>query len=231
MKRAGGLFVAGTDTGVGKTMVTAALVAALRAAGVEAWPVKPVQTGAVRGRAPDLDFVLQAAGLTVTPRLYRALAPVRLPLPASPHLAARAAGRTLRLRTLVDAVLAVQAHGGFPVVEGAGGLLVPLNARDTMLDLVQALGFPVVLVGRSGLGTLNHTLLSAHALDSADVTLAGVILSHAGGPVTRIEKDNLATLRARLDRPVLGLPRLVRPGRAGMVAAGRRLLAGMDLLP
>lgn len=231
MSAPGGLFVAGTDTGVGKTMVTAALVAALRAAGVEAWPVKPVQTGAVRGRAPDLDFVLRLVGLTVTPRLYRTLAPVRLPLPASPHLAARVAGRALSLRVLVDSVQAVQARGGFPVVEGAGGLLVPLNARDTLLDLIQALGFPVVLVARPGLGTLNHTLLSAHALDSAGVTLAGVVLSHAGGPVTRIEKDNLATLRTRLERPVLALPRQARPGRAAMEVAGRRLLAGMDLQP
>lgn len=225
MKPGPGFFVAGTDTGAGKTHVTAALVAALRAANIEALPVKPVQTGARRGRATDLDFVLRAAGLKLSRARCARLAPVCLPLAASPHLAARQAGVKLRVRDLARAVRRVQQSGGFPVVEGAGGLLVPLNGRETMLDLMQALDLPVILVARPGLGTLNHTLLSAHALDGAGLQLAAVVLSHTSFGQTTIQRDNVKTLQHHLHCPVLRFPYLPRPITAHWAAAGRRLLA------
>jgi dethiobiotin synthase len=231
MKTEPGFFVAGTDTGVGKTQVTAALVAALRAANIEALPVKPVQTGARRGRAPDLDFVLRAAGLTPSRARYAQLAPACLPLAASPHLAARQAGVKLRVRDLGRAVHRVQQEGVFPVVEGAGGLLVPLNDRETMLDLMQALDLPVILVARPGLGTLNHTLLSAYALDGAGLQLAAVVLSQTTRGLTAIQRDNVKTLQHHLHCPVLQLPYLTRPNPARWVAAGRLLLARLDVYP
>lgn len=230
MKSGPGLFVTGTDTGVGKTQVTSALVAALRAANVDALPVKPVQTGASRGCSPDLDAVLRATGIKLSRERYAQLAPVCLPLAASPHLAARQAGVKVRVRDLVRAVHRVQKEGGFPVVEGAGGLLVPLNDRETMLDLMQALDLPVILVARPGLGTLNHTLLSAHALDGAGLQLAAVVLSHAARGQTAIERDNVKTLQHLLHCPILRLPYLPRPTAAQWTAAGRRILYRLDVL-
>lgn len=220
-----GFFITGTDTGVGKTQVTAAVVAALRAEGILALPVKPVQTGAIRGRAPDLDFILDLLHMKVGRSLYARLAPVRLPLAASPHLAARQAGISLRMNKLVSAVHRLQTDGVTTVVEGAGGILVPLNAKESMLDLMQALDLPVILVARPGLGTLNHTLLSAHALDCAGLSLAAVILSQPGGTVAgRIEKDNRATLQARLACPVITLPGLPAGHAESYTKAGRRIL-------
>lgn len=196
-----GFFVTGTGTGVGKTHVTAALVAALRARGEKAWPMKPVQTGSDN----DLDFVLTACGLEAGPTLRAALAPVRLPLAASPHLAARTAGVTLSVAALAAAVEARIAAGDIPVVEGAGGLLAPLNDTETQLDLIRACGLPVVLAAAPGLGTLNHTLLAARELERAGCPPALVVLSGFNGG--NIEDDNLATLRARLTCPVEPLPR------------------------
>lgn len=227
MNTPAGFFISGTDTGVGKTRVTAALVAALRQAGWNALPAKPVQTGAARGRAADLDFCLRANRLTLDANRYRLLAPVRLPLAASPHLAARAAGVNLRVGPLVRALRRVQADGVLPVVEGAGGLLVPLNARETMLDLMQALALPVLLVARPGLGTLNHTLLSAHALDSAGLTLAAVVISPPRPGHGRIARDNVATLRARLDCPVVEFPFLKTPAPAVLQKAGAKILQSL----
>jgi dethiobiotin synthetase len=222
-----GLWITGTDTGVGKTHVTAALVAALRAAGVLALPGKPIQTGARRGRSPDLDFILRLNRLRITPELYARLAPVRLPLAASPHLAARHAGLKLRIAPLIRAIHELQHKGVIPVLEGVGGILVLLNARETLLDLMQAMPLPVILVARPGLGTLNHTLLSAHALDGAGLTLAAVVLSRTGS-WGAIEKDNLLALRQRLTCPVLAFPLLKTAHLPSYIKAGRTLLAALD---
>lgn len=230
MKKTYGYFIAGTDTGVGKTHATAALVAALLAHGVAALPAKPVQTGAPGSRSPDLDFILAKTGLHLEPALYARLAPCCLPLPASPDLAARQAGVRISARQLARPIVRLIQGGAFPVVEGAGGLMVPLNARETMLDLMQAIGLPVILVARPGLGTLNHTLLSAHALDSAGLPLAAVVLSRSG-PWGTLEKDNQATLAQRFNCPVLALPNLHHATRAGLVKAGRKILAALDHAP
>ena len=222
-----GVFVAGTDTGVGKTHLTAALVAALRQRDIPALPFKPVQTGARRPPGPDVRFVLAACGLRPDHATCRQLAPVCLRLAASPHLAAHAEGYRIRLAPLVRGIQTARAAKVVPVVEGAGGLMVPLNHRDTMLDLMQALGLPVLLVARPGLGTLNHTLLSAHALDSAQLTLAAVVLFRLGR-WGRIERDNQATLAARLNCPILVLPDLAHASRTTLARAGHLILKHTD---
>ena len=227
MNERSGIFIAGTDTGVGKTRVTAALVAALRDQHADAWPVKVVQTGSNKDRSSDLDYCLKINQLQAKGPAYERLAPVRLPLAASPHFAARRAGRKLQLPDLIRPIVAMTRAGQVPVVEGAGGLLVPLNARDTLLDLMQALGFPVILVARPGLGTLNHTLLSAHALDSAGLDLAAVVLSHTNRAITGIERDNARTLRGRLDCPIIKWPYQPRPGYEDCLRMGRKILRSL----
>jgi dethiobiotin synthetase len=153
-----GLFVTGTDTGVGKTVVSAAL--ALRFPFFSYW--KPVQTGIEQD--DDAAEVRRLAGCRVAEG-------IRLPRPVSPHLAARLAGITIRVADL-------RLPDGPPwIVEGAGGVLVPLNDTELMIDLMRALALPVVVVGRSSLGTINHTLLTLEALRARSLCVAGAVLA------------------------------------------------------
>jgi len=153
-----GLFVTGTDTGVGKTVVSAAL--ALRFPFFSYW--KPVQTGIEQD--DDAAEVRRLAGCRVAEG-------IRLPRRVSPHLAARLSGTTIRVADL-------ELPDGPPwIVEGAGGVLVPLNDTELMIDLMGALGLPVVVVGRSSLGTINHTLLTLEALRARSLRVAGVVLA------------------------------------------------------
>ncbi len=203
------LFVTGTDTGVGKTRVAAGLLARFRAAGMDAVPMKPVQTGCrlAKGRlvAPDLDFCLRAAGLKPGKRELADMAPYCFRPACSPHLAAKEAGVTLSLPVIERAFRRLSRAHEAVVVEGAGGVLVPLNERQTTLDLMIRLRLPVLLVARPGLGTLNHTLLSLRVLQEAGLTVLGVVLNQAKpGRWGRIEVDNCRTIERLGGVKVLG---------------------------
>jgi len=158
-----GYFVTGTDTNVGKTVLSALLVAALHAA---YW--KPVQTGASEGT--DRESV----------RVWSEATDDQLPLerywfdsPVSPHLASREGG----IRIALDAFELPDAPAGRKwIVEGAGGVMVPLNDRDLMRDLMCRIGFPVIVAARTALGTINHTLLTLAALREASLPICGVTL-------------------------------------------------------
>lgn len=194
-----GVFVTGTDTGVGKTYVSAALLSALRASGVDAVPMKPVQTGCAcrQGKlvVPDLSRCLKTAGLTPREAELAPMAPYRFRPACSPHLAARLAGVRISLPVIVQAFRQLSRNHDCVVVEGAGGVLVPLDERKTMLDLMVRLSLPVVLVARPGLGTINHTLLSLRTLRDARLTVLGVVLNQSTpGRWGRIEEDNRRTL-------------------------------------
>jgi dethiobiotin synthetase len=186
-----GLFVTGTDTGVGKTVTSAALLLRFRSAvRLRYW--KPVQTGieqdddtaTVRHLAACRDEEILAEG-------------VRLPRPVSPHLAARWSGQTIAVGDLIHLI---HSHSGPAawIVEGAGGALVPLSDTELMTDLMQALALPVLVVARSSLGTINHTLLTLAALRARDLSVAGVVM--AGDP----NPDNRAAIEHYGDVPVLG---------------------------
>ncbi|MEO5362804.1 MAG: dethiobiotin synthase [Magnetococcus sp. DMHC-8] len=159
-----GFFVTGTDTGVGKSVVSARL---LHHWGASYW--KPVQSGAGGGEETDTVFVRRLSGLPAE-RFYPSV--YTLALPRSPHEAAAREGIEIRLDRLT-----LPSVRRPLVVEGAGGVLVPLNDRHTMLDLMVQLGLPVILVARTTLGTINHTLLSLAVLRSRGVTVAGVVLN------------------------------------------------------
>jgi dethiobiotin synthase len=158
-----GYFVTGTDTNVGKTVLSSLLVAALDAI---YW--KPVQTGAREGT--DRESVRQWAG---APKDRLPLEQYRFDPPVSPHLASREAG----IRIALDMFQLPEAPAGRRwIVEGAGGVMVPLNERDLMRDLMQRIGFPVIVAARTALGTINHTLLTLAALREARVAICGVVL-------------------------------------------------------
>ena len=186
-----GLFVTGTDTGVGKTLLSALLC---RCLGAAYW--KPLQTGAEDGD-DDTRCVAALAGLpperTWPPaRVYRA--------PASPEWAASLEGTRV---SVADVLASRPAPPTGPVVaEGAGGVLVPLNESETMLDLITALGWPVVVAARSGLGTVNHTLLTLAALRSAGAEVRGVVLLGEAAPhnAAAIERHGGARVLAQVPR-------------------------------
>ncbi|MEN8255798.1 MAG: dethiobiotin synthase [Verrucomicrobiota bacterium] len=203
-----GLFVTGTDTGIGKTALSALLLAELRRRSINAAPMKPVQTGCVAGGTggvPDLDYSLSMANLKVSPESYKNMSPYRFEPACSPHLAAEMAGTEIDIAEMVIAARALTSDYDFVIAEGAGGVLVPLNQRETMLDLMQALKFPVLLAARPGLGTINHTLLSIRALRADGLDIAGVVfVASTDDESGFIEDDNIATIEHFGKVPILG---------------------------
>lgn len=189
-------FVTGTDTGVGKTVAAAALCAAEREAGRTVLYAKPVQTGLERAEAGDAAFVAAAAKVPVVECL-------RFREPLAPAVAAELAGAVID----VDALLAdlAKAGDGFDriVVEGAGGLLVPLWGDVTMADLADRLGAGLVVVARPTLGTLNHTALTLEAARARGLPVDGIVISGWPGEPGITEETNLERLSAMA--PVLGL--------------------------
>lgn len=200
-----GLFITGTDTDVGKTALSALLLAEIRRRGINAAPMKPAQTGCVGDAVPDLDYSLSMASMDVSEEDYANMAPYRFVPACSPHLAAELAGTEIDIAEMVIAARALADDYEFILAEGAGGLIVPLNRRETMLDLMQALKFPILLAARPGLGTINHTLLSIRTLRSEGLEIAGVVFVNAGNQnPTFIESDNAATIEQFGKVPILG---------------------------
>jgi dethiobiotin synthetase len=219
-----GLLVTGTDTGVGKTVVTQAIVRILHEQGVTVGAMKPVATGAVRAgdgwSGEDATALHEALGRSapitaITPRMYEA--------PLAPPVAARLEGEPLTWAVLaaeLEAALAAWIARGAErlVVEGVGGLLCPLTEETTVADLAVALDFPLVIVARRALGTLNHTLLTVEAAQARGLRIAGIVLNAADGP---FDPAGLAetTNPGELARRVPGVPILAEldPLRAGAV--------------
>jgi dethiobiotin synthase len=164
-----GLFVTGTDTSVGKTVISAALMCRYRASNPNLRYWKPVQTGIDSGSdTADVQRLSRGDSSAVLDN------GIRLPRPVSPHLAARLHGAHVDVEWLTG--LVATQPGAAWIVEGAGGVLVPLNDKDLMVDLMAALGLPAVVVARSTLGTINHTLLTLAALRSREMRVAGVVM-------------------------------------------------------
>lgn len=215
------VFVTGTDTGVGKTLVTAALCLALRQRGRRALAMKPVAAGCTLrdGRRVNEDALCFAA-LAPPDLPYESLNPVALAEPIAPHVAAAREGRTLTIAPLAAAVRA-QCGPSLDVllVEGAGGWLVPLNETESLADLAAELGAGVVLVVGQRLGCINHALLTAAAIDASGCALLGWIAS-AIDPSMDAAAENLQTLDARLPAPRLGAVPWLGPGASPAEAAG-----------
>jgi len=190
-----GLFVTGTDTGVGKTAVAAALLHRYRhAAPLRYW--KPIQTGIEQDDdTRDVARLAQAG-----PDEIRAEG-VRLSRPLSPHVSARLSGCRIAIDELLESM-----GGGDPavrwIVEGAGGVLVPINERETMADLITGLGMPALVSARTALGTINHTLLTLEALRRRSIEIAGIVLVGSPEPHTREALEELGAV------PIVGeMPR------------------------
>jgi len=196
-----GIFVAGTDTGVGKTVVAAALLRALAARGHAAIGMKPVATGLAAGETVNADVrALVAAANVVAP--LADVSPYSFAPPVAPHLAAHAAGGAIDLDRIGAAYARLALVADAIVVEGAGGLLVPLGRTTDMLDIPARLGLPVVLVVGIRLGCLNHALLSSLALEARGVRLAGWVANRIDATM-RDGDANVAALEERLSAPLV----------------------------
>ncbi len=217
-----GLFVTGTDTGAGKTVVAAAVVAALRASGVAAQALKPLITGLDEPEDPvwpsDDRLLARVAGTAPQEVTLRRYGPA-----VSPHLAAALVRDSLDGGDLARTIRARLRDGDPVIVEGAGGLLVPICDGYDMRSLACDLGLPILIAARPGLGTINHTLLTLEAARRSGLEVAGVVLTPwpaAPGPIERSNRQTIAALGA-VDVSVL--PTIAEPTVELLASAGARL--------
>jgi dethiobiotin synthetase len=220
-----GLFVTGTDTGVGKTGLSAALLAAIAAAGNRVRAYKPVLTGldetppppGAASWPPDHELLASAAGMRA-----EEVAPLRYGPAASPHLAAGLAAERIDPAALLACARATAADTTL-IVEGVGGLLVPLVDDYTICDLAAALELPVIIAARPGLGTINHTLLTLRAARAAQLDVRAVVLTPWPQQPDAIERSNRETIERLGEIEVATLGVLASPAVTELAQAGAEL--------
>ena len=223
------VYVSGTDTGIGKTRISCALLGSLRAQGVDAVGMKPVASGCESGpaglRNADAVDLIAAGGRALD---YGLVNPYALADPIAPHLAAADNGEVIALARIRLAHQALLEQADFVVVEGVGGWLAPLGDTLMQADIVRGLDLPVLLVVGLRLGCINHALLSARAIEADGCRLLGWIGNRIDPDMLRVE-DNIETLRRRIHAPLLGIidhadnPRADR-AQASLADAVRTLL-------
>ncbi len=216
-----GVFVTGTGTEVGKTVVAAALARAFAARGRRVAVFKPAVTGLDEPGEPDHALLRRAAG---SDQADAEIAPYRYGPPASPHLAAELAGERIDPGRLREAAAAAGRDADLLVCEGVGGLLVPLAPGYLVRDLAADLGMPLAIAASPGLGTINHTLLTIEAARAAELEVGVVVLTPWPDSPTPVERSNLATIAALGDALVETLPRLDLADPCGWPALGSAVI-------
>jgi len=206
MTKMTGFFVTGTDTEVGKTLVSGALILKLREQGKQAIGFKPVAAGTYQSANgellnEDLETLRIASGLAPG---QMNLSSYVLDMPVAPHLAAASKGIVLQLGTIMQGLLETQKHSDCLVIEGAGGLLIPLNDHENLGDLVQQISLPVILVVGMKLGCINHALLTQEAIKARGLKIAGWVANSLANEMPLLQ-ENVATLQTKINAPFLGL--------------------------
>jgi dethiobiotin synthetase len=221
-------FITGTDTGVGKTLVTAALLRRLREAGLTVAGMKPIAAGAIPGAdGPANEDALLLQAESSEPHPYAVVNPYLFTPAIAPHLAAAEAGIVIDFTRIGAALARLRESAGVVLVEGAGGFLVPLDGQRSMAELPGLLGLEVILVVGLRLGCLNHALLSTEAIRARGLTLAGWIGNRIDPEFARGE-ENIAALRALLPAPCLGIiPWLPAPSVAAAARAVEVAVSGL----
>jgi len=207
-----GLFITGTDTGVGKTLAACGLAFALRGLGHRVGVMKPVETGCAEKEGQllpqDAIYLKEASGCEVP--LHR-ICPYRFPSPLAPSVAAQRAGVTIDLSLLCELYDEISSAHGITLVEGAGGLLVPLQSRCTIADLVRMLKLPLVVVVANRLGALNHALLTLEHASCLGLPVLGYILNHLESLPSPAAETNASTLKSLTSLTCLGEIPYFRP--------------------
>jgi dethiobiotin synthetase len=221
------LFVTATGTDLGKTFVTAGLIRHIRAAGRAVAAIKPVVSGfdPDEWQASDPAVLLAALGRPLTLEEVDGVSPWRFKAPLSPHTAAQREGRAIAFQDVVAFCRrAMAARRGVLLVEGIGGVMVPLDDRHSVLDLMSMLRIPIILVAGSYVGTLSHTLTALEVVARRNLDIAAVVVSESNGSIASLE-DTVATLQVFAETiDVVGIPRLA-PGACEHPAFAR--LAGL----
>lgn len=194
-------FITGTDTGVGKTRVSCALLQAFAANGRKVIGMKPVAAGRENGRWMDVDLLMAASTVSAPNKLVN---PYALIPPLAPHIAATQTNIEIDLAVIQQSHAELQKKAEFIIVEGAGGFLVPLNDKNDGADMARILNLPVILVVGLRLGCLNHALLTAQAIQANGLHLAGWVANAIGLPMPA-QKENIQALEERLNCPLLGV--------------------------
>ncbi len=205
-----GLFVTAVGTGIGKTLVTAILCHQLTSVGRPVRAIKPVVSGfSPDDPASDPALILRSLGQTPCAQSIAVMTPWRFAAPMSPHLAARIEGRSLNIEEIAAFCREQNSAGdGHLLIEGAGGVMTPINDTQTVLDLAELLAHPIILVAGSYLGTISHTLTALVAIRGRGLVVAGIVVSESEDDAGMTE--TIASLRqfAGADIPLFGLPRL-----------------------
>lgn len=201
-----GLFITGTDTGVGKTIVAAALICALKAHGLNVGVMKPAESGCHKNErgslVPEDALFLKAVAESTDP--LHLINPYAFEEPQAPALAAELAGVDIRIETIIAAYHALAASHDIVIVEGAGGLLAPLAKEVRMLDLACTLKLLVLVVAKNVLGAINHTDLAVRVAQAAGVQVAGIVLNNPSPDAHPATRTNAASLQRWVAVPYLG---------------------------
>ena len=202
-----GIFITGTDTGVGKTMVSAALAMALKKQGCQVGVMKPVETGVTASSHSQSDAA-KLRDATQNTASLETVSPYQFTAPLAPLAAAQAEQSTIDLRMIRKAYRLLAGRCDYMVVEGAGGVLVPITPRCDIIDLIAQLQLPVVIVGRSGLGGINHARLTITALRQRQIPIIALVLNRIDPVKTKTariqEQSTIDLLREQAGVPVLG---------------------------
>ena len=206
MSLTNGFFITGTDTEVGKTLVTGALILKMREQGIHALGFKPVVAGTYQDHDgtilnEDLETLRIASQLAPSQML---LCPYVFEAPIAPHIAAEKLGINLDLQIMIDAYEQIRSQAEAVVVEGAGGFLVPINTTENLSDLAQKLDLPIIMVVGMRLGCINHALLTEEVIRSRQLKLAGWIANTLSSEMPSLE-ENIQYLQGKLKAPLLGV--------------------------
>lgn len=199
-----GIFITGTDTNIGKTVVAAGLAGAIKNMGYSVGVMKPVQSGALEknGRlySQDAELIAAAAGSHDEEKL---LCPVLLRQPLAPAVAAEMEGNTVDVRLIKNACIELEKRHDIVIVEGAGGIAVPLKNRFLISDLIKCLGLPAIIVARPDIGTINHTFLTVEYAKKCGISIIGVVINNYRGGT--VEETNPKKIEELTGVKVLGI--------------------------
>ncbi|MBI4682224.1 MAG: dethiobiotin synthase [Nitrospirae bacterium] len=200
-----GIFITGTDTGVGKTFVAAGLLRAFKKMGFNVCPMKPVETGCgtFNGRLVPADALKLVCAIEADEPL-KLINPYRFKQPLAPAVAAELEGAVIRKQDIISAYKQLSKKYDITIVEGAGGVMVPVYKRYLFADLIRDIKLPIIIVARPGLGTINHTLLTIEAARNRGIDILGVIINHSA----QIKKDLSVKTNPEIIEKLSGVPLL-----------------------